>query len=120
MAEHNITGELGENLAVKYLEKLGYIIKEKNWHYQNAEVDIIAQDKDTLLIVEVKTRKSNLFGEPEEWVNKQKQKNLIKAANGYLEKNQLDFEVRFDIISIIYGSTKNHINHIKDAFYPIR
>lgn len=120
MAEHNDTGAIGENLAVKHLKSNNYQILETNWRYQNAEVDIIAQEKNVLVIVEVKTRKSNVFGEPEEWVNRQKQKNLIKAANAFIEQRNLDLEVRFDIVSVIYGRSGHQINHIQDAFYPIR
>jgi putative endonuclease len=70
-----------------------------------------------LVIAEVKTRKSNYFGEPETFVTKQKQKNLIKTAHEYIERNKLDLEVRFDIISVIM-SGNGSVNHIEDAFYP--
>ena len=119
MAEHHITGEKGESLAAKYLQEKGYVILETNWNFKSAEIDIIAQHNDILIIVEVKTRKSNYFGEPEEWVTKQKQKHLIKAAQGYIEKNNLTMEARFDIVSIILGRDKYQINHICDAFYPL-
>ena len=71
------------------------------------------------MVAEVKTRKSNFFGEPEEFVTRQKQKHLIKAANAYIEKNNLDLEVRFDIISIILSGNEQKIFHIEDAFHPI-
>ncbi|MBL7883647.1 MAG: YraN family protein [Bacteroidia bacterium] len=116
MAEHNETGQKGEEIASDFLENKGYIILEKNWRYKNLEADIIASTNKTLVIAEVKTRKSNYFGEPETFVNKQKQKNLIKAAHEYIERNKLDYEVRFDIISIVLGSASPKINHIEDAF----
>ncbi len=118
MAEHNDTGAKGEELAATFLQNKGYSILEKNWRFKNLEADIIAILAKTLVIAEVKTRKSNYFGEPETFVNKQKQKNLIKTANAYILRNQLDLEVRFDIISIILGNNKMEINHIEDAFYP--
>jgi putative endonuclease len=119
MAEHNETGTKGEKLAGTFLENKGYTVLETNWRFKNLEADIIATIGKTLVIAEVKTRKSNYFGEPETFVNKQKQKNLIKAANEYILRNELDLEVRFDIVSIILGSDQMKINHIEDAFYPL-
>ena len=116
MAEHNDTGQKGEELAAQFLQNKGYIILETNWRFKNLEADIIAQINKTLIVAEVKTRKSNYFGEPETFVNKQKQKNLIKAANGYIQRNNLDLEVQFDIVSIIMGDNQVKINHIEDAF----
>ena len=119
MAEHNDTGTKGEKLAGAFLENKGYSVLETNWRFKNLEADIIATINKTLVIAEVKTRKSNYFGEPETFVNKQKQKNLIKTANEYISRNQLDLEVRFDIISIVMGDNQTKINHIEDAFYPV-
>jgi putative endonuclease len=119
MAEHNETGKQGETEAATYLEKKGYTILDTNWRNKNLEVDIIALDKKTLVITEVKSRSGKIVGEVEEWVNKQKQKNLIKAANIYLEEKQLDYEIRFDIITVIFSATGAVVNHIEDAFYPI-
>jgi putative endonuclease len=76
MAEHNETGKRGEEIAADYLLSKGYIILETNWRYKNLEADIIATIDNTLVVAEVKTRKTNYFGEPETFVNKQKQKNL--------------------------------------------
>ena len=120
MAQHNDTGTKGEEIASDFLFKKGYTILETNWHFHNLEVDIIAMKDKILVVVEVKTRKSNYFGEPETFVNKQKQKNLIKVANSYILRNNLDLEVRFDIISIILGENQIKINHIKDAFSNTR
>jgi putative endonuclease len=117
MAEHNETGAKGEILAAKFLRSNGYEILETNWRFKNLEADIIACVGQILVIAEVKTRKGNYFGEPETFVNKQKQKNLIKAANEYVQKNNIELEVRFDIISIIIQSDTPIINHIEDAFY---
>ena len=119
MAEHNEIGVKGEELASFYLEGKGYRILEKNWHFGREEIDIIAQHHDTLIIAEVKTRSGNFFGEPEEFVNRQKQRLLIKAANAYVEKKNIDMEVRFDIIGVILTGNKHRINHIEDAFHPI-
>lgn len=119
MAEHNDTGTKGEKLAGTYLENKGYSVLETNWRFKNLEADIIATINKTLVIAEVKTRKSNYFGEPETFVNKQKQKNLIKTANAYVLRYQLDMEVRFDIISIVMGDNQVKINHIEGAFSTV-
>ncbi|MEA3505698.1 MAG: YraN family protein [Bacteroidota bacterium] len=119
MAEHNETGKKGEELAKKYLIKKGYKIIETNWHFKNDEIDIIAETDDLLIIVEVKTRSSNYFGEPEVFVTRQKQKYLIRGANAYVNYNKIDKEVRFDIITILLYQDKHKINHIEDAFYAI-
>ncbi|MFH1320951.1 MAG: YraN family protein [Bacteroidota bacterium] len=119
MAEHNILGKEGEELAVGYLKEKGYKIRETNWTHVKEEIDIIAEKDDTLIIVEVKTRSGYYFGEPEEFVARKKQKHLIKAANAYIEENEIDLETRFDIISIIYSGKTYKINHLEDAFYPL-
>lgn len=116
MAEHNETGTKGEEIAVAFLKEKGYEILETNWRFKHFEADIIATINNILVVAEVKTRQSNYFGEPETFVNKQKQKNLIKTANEYIICNNLDLEVRFDVISIILSNTQKKINHIEDAF----
>ncbi len=118
MAEHNELGEKGEELARNFLRKKGYKIIETNWRFGKDEIDIIAIDNDYLVIVEVKTRSSNYFVEPEFAVNKKKQSFLIRAAHAYIIKKDIDLEARFDIVSIIITSQKTHINHIDFAFYP--
>lgn len=117
MAEHNLTGTKGEVLAAEFLKKKGYQILETNWTNKKYELDIIAQKGNTLFVIEVKTRTGNYFGEPEEWVTKSKQENLIRGANSYILKNDLDVEVQFDIVSIILKGENHTIHHIEDAFY---
>jgi putative endonuclease len=119
MAEHNETGQRGEEIAAAFLKTKGYTILETNWRFRNLEADIIASINDTLVIAEVKTRKSNHFGEPETFVNRQKQKNLIQAANEYVIRAGLDLEVRFDILSVITFNGQSSVNHIESAFYPL-
>ncbi len=117
MAEHNETGKTGEELAVKHLEENGYEILETNWRFKNLEADIIAQKKKILVVVEVKTRRTNYFGEPEEFVDKKKQQNLIRAANAYIELKEIDLEIRFDIVSVLMKGEQILIRQIEDAFY---
>ncbi len=119
MAEHNITGKKGEELAADFLKSKGYAILETNWRFRNLEADIIATLADTLVVAEVKTRSTAFFGEPETFVTRQKQKNLIKAAHEYIERYQLNLEVRFDIISIVMNPGNPQVNHIEAAFYPL-
>ena len=118
MAEHIDFGKQGEEIAVNYLIEKGYEILERNWRNRHKEIDIIAKDGKELVIVEVKTRKSNNYGEPDLAVNKQKQRLLISAANAYIFRNNMDLNTRFDIISIVFNNEKPVIDHIEDAFLP--
>jgi len=117
MADHNELGALGEEEAVKFLIKNGYRIKERNWRFAKAELDIIAENDEWLVMVEVKTRSNDAFGNPEEFVSRAKQKHLIRAANRYLELFPTDKDTRFDIISIVI-EPKFLLEHIPEAFYP--
>ena len=112
MASHNELGRLGENLAVDYLIREGYTIKNRNWRYQKAEIDIIAQKEDVLVAIEVKTRTSNYFGNPQDFVNPKKIKLLLSAIDNFVVERDLDVDVRFDIIAIIKQSNKFEIEHI--------
>ena len=118
MAYHNELGELGEELATDYLTRNGYEILERNYFYDKAEIDIIAQrEPETLVIVEVKTRNSNFFGDPQEFIKRPKIKLLVKAANEYVVSNDLDVEVRFDVIAVLKNQEEERIEHFEDAFY---
>ena len=119
MAEHNDLGKQGEEIAVKFLKNKGYKILETNWRLGKNEIDIIARDGNFIVVAEVKTRQSNLFGEPEIAVTREKQKALIRSANAYVRMKMIDLEVRFDIISIILAKNTEQVNHITDAFYPL-
>ncbi len=118
MAEFHETGKKGEEIAVSFLKQHGYSILEKNWRSGSAEIDIIAKKDDFIIVIEVKTRRTDYFGEPEEFVTKAKQKQLVKAADSYVLKNKLENEVRFDIISVLFKGKDHAIHHIEDAFYP--
>jgi putative endonuclease len=117
MAEHNELGKLGEELAVSYLQKNGYIIMATNWTFQKAEIDIIAKKEHTLAIVEVKTRSSLEFGLPQDFVKPKKIQLLVKAVDAYVNEKNLDVEVRFDIIAIHKEGKSFVIEHLIDAFY---
>lgn len=119
MALHNEIGKIGEEIALKFLKNLGYEVLELNWRFKKLEIDIIAKDGDTLVVVEVKTRKSDAFGAPDVFVDRKKQRFLIKAINEYVNQKQFDNEIRFDIISILYDNNQEKVEHSKEAFYPI-
>ncbi|HSG67306.1 MAG TPA: YraN family protein [Bacteroidales bacterium] len=118
MGESHDLGKSGEEIANEYLLKKGYTVLEKNWRHNKDEVDLIAQKDDMLVIVEVKTRSTFYFGEPEIFVNRKKQNFMIRAANAYILKNNIQLECRFDIISIVQSADRVSIRHIEDAFYP--
>lgn len=116
MAQHNELGKKGEQMASDYLIKNGYTILDKNWRYLKAEIDIIAQKESILAVVEVKTRSSSFFGNPQDFVNPKKIKLLVSAINEYVISNNLEVEVRFDIIAILMNNKKLELQHLKDAF----
>ena len=118
MAQHNQLGNLGEQKAINFLVDLGYEIIACNWQDKKFEIDIIAQDKKELVFVEVKTRATDIFGNPELAVDHKKQQHLIDGADYYIQQNEIDLEARFDVISILVRGNKCEIKHIKDAFYP--
>ncbi|AXT57597.1 YraN family protein [Aquimarina sp. AD1] len=117
MAEHNLLGKEGETLAVEFLEKKGYEILEQNYRYLKAEIDIIAKKSNTIVVVEVKTRSTPEFGDPQDFVKQKQIQLLIKAINHYVEENDFDEEIRFDIIAIIKNKLRTEIEHLEDAFY---
>jgi len=116
MAQHNELGKKGEQLAIDFLIKNGYTIRDKNWRYQKAEVDIIAQNGETLAVVEVKTRSTTDFGNPQDFVNPKKIKLLVSAIDEYVTSKDLDVDVRFDIIAIVKENNNFTIEHLEDAF----
>ncbi len=116
MAEHYELGNKGEQLAVNYLINKGYKIVERNWRFQKAEIDIIATKDKILICVEVKTRSTNDFGSPQDFVTPKKIKLMVSAMNEYILNKDLDIELRFDIIAITKDKSSFDIQHFKDAF----
>jgi len=118
MAYHNELGKKGEKIAAAYLAKNGYAILAQNFYFDKAELDIVAQkNKGTIVVVEVKTRASDFFGNPQDFVSPSKIKLLLKAANEYVISKNLDVEVRFDIIAVIKNKRGEKIEHFENAFY---
>lgn len=119
MANAHATGINGEVLAKKYLESKGYEILDENWRFQKSEIDLIALKDSIIVFAEVKTRKSNSFGEPEDFVDDRKQRLMTIAADEYIYIMDHNGEIRFDIISILFDKFDKHsIIHIEDAFWP--
>ncbi len=117
MAEHNEFGKLAEEMACDLLSKKGFAILERNFFYDRAEVDIIAKKDNFIVGVEVKARSTPFFGNPEEFISKKKIKLLVKAMNEYMQRFDIDYEVRFDVVSIIKSNGSFNIEHLEDAFY---
>ena len=114
---HQKFGEKGEFLAVRYLKKNGYKILEQNYRTPLGEIDIIAKEKDTIVFVEVKSRKSIRFGSPKLAVTAKKQRKISMVALHYLKtKKQTDAKARFDVVSVISNQDDSQIDIIKNAF----
>lgn len=117
MAEHNTLGKKGEKMATDFLIVKGYDILERNYRYLKSEVDIIAKKDKIVVAVEVKTRSTPEFGNPQDFVKPKQIQSLVKAVNNYITEYDLDVEVRFDIIAIIKNKKGTTIEHLEDAFY---
>lgn len=115
----NSIGKSGESHACTHLENLGFKIREKNWRHRHDELDIIAENETFIIFVEVKTRKNNSFGSPETFVTRKKQSFMIRAANEYMIRKNLEKEARFDIVAVTGVHENPEVVHIPNAFYPI-
>ncbi len=114
-------GKQGEDLAAVFLEENGIRVLERNYHFEKAEVDIIAYNGRQIIFVEVKTRTTDVHGQPEESVGEEKQKSLFKVAEAWLYERKMDgAPVRFDVISILMKPKKQpDIKHFEAAFWYI-
>ena len=116
MAAHNELGRWGEDLAAAFLEEKGYTIIERDWKSGHHDLDIVAKDGSTLVIVEVKTRRNRLYGNPEEAIDYKKRRSLLSTINHYTKSHRIYSQVRFDIISIVGNmGEKPEIDHIIDV-----
>ena len=113
-------GNAGEELVAKYLRQKGFIISARQYHSKYGEIDIIAENDELILFVEVKTRSSNSFGRPMEYVDKQKRHKIRLTANIYLSRNAVCLQPRFDVAEVFLqdkGKTdKMTVNYIENAF----
>lgn len=118
MAKHNELGIQGEELARAFLISNGYKIRDTNYRAGRLELDIVAEKDDWLIIVEVRTRSTDIFIAPEESIDLRKIKNLVNAASVYIKHHHWRGETRFDVISVIRDGEGFKIDHIEDAFLP--
>ena len=116
MATHNELGTWGEDLAVAFLQKKGYVIIERNWRSGHRDIDIIALHNDAVVFVEVKTRRNQNFVYPVTAINYMKLRNLRAAINHYVKYRRIDNRIQFDVVTIV--GTQNDvepiINHLED------
>jgi putative endonuclease len=118
MADHNDLGNEGEEMAALHLIRSGHDILIRNYMYQKGEIDIIARKKDVIVIVEVKTRSTPDFGDPQDFLKAGQIQRLVATANHFVENFvEDDVDVRFDIIAIIKNKAGTKLEHIEDAFY---
>jgi putative endonuclease len=119
MSESQTLGQMGEDRVVSYLLEAGYKIRHRNWVSGKKELDIVAENKDYIVFVEVKTRTEGFLVAPRDAITTEKQKSMIFAADTYLERYNISKESRFDIITVIAkGKIFEIEQHIEDAFYP--
>ena len=118
MAQHNLLGNKGEMLAARYLAGEGLAVLEYNWRSGHKEIDLIAKERDVLVFVEVKTRSNESFGDAREAVTPRKMRNVILAAEAYMELKKIDLPVRFDVVTVVPVGDTHRIEHIREAFYP--
>ena len=121
---NKITGRCGEDAAAAFLKKKGYKIVEQNYRNKIGEIDIIAKNKENLVFVEVKTRKSEKFGTPAEAVTYYKKQKIVNTAKWYLSYNPTELNIRFDVVEV-YGSfdgtvfNLDEINHYEQVFWEV-
>ena len=118
MAAHNELGKDGEDEAVRYLEAKGYRICHRNWRSGRKELDIVAEHQGELVVVEVRTRRNQTYGTPEESINEAKIRRIVSSADAYVRKFHIDLPVRFDILSLTGIAKPLKIEHIVNAFFP--
>ncbi|MEY3843627.1 MAG: hypothetical protein RL293_49 [Bacteroidota bacterium] len=101
---------------MRFLQGKGFQLMDRNIRFKRWEVDLVLLDGEELVIVEVKARCTAQIGEPWRAVTKSKQRQIIKVADRYVQDNQIDRNVRFDIVSIVHNQFQTSIEHIPDAF----
>jgi len=117
MSYAKTTGDQGEEIARRFLQKQGLEIVETKYHYEHGEIDIIAREGEVLVFCEVKTRYSDKFGPPECAIPPRKQAQVRRTANAYLFEHEIREQVcRFDVVAIRFEGKNIRINYIKNAF----
>lgn len=111
-------GDWGEEVAAKFLQEKGMTILYRKYRAERGEIDVIARDGNVIVFVEVKTGDSHKFGLPEERITRQKQKQLYKIANAFIQQNPMeDVDYRFDVV-VVDGNPRNYqIRYYENAFF---
>lgn len=118
MAEHNDTGLQGEDLAYAYLLKKGFIILERNFRFGKAEIDLLATNKNFIVAVEVKTRRSASRSDYFHAVTRAKMNAMVRAMEFYMRKKNITLETRFDFVRVDLGGKEPFIEHVPSFFVP--
>jgi len=118
MTDKQITGQTGEQIAADYLVEHGFKILHTNWQQGHKELDIVAEKNNVIHIVEVRSLSSSRLQQPYQSIGKLKQRNLIAAADAYIQRYQLTQETQIDIISIVFNGAKHTLEYIPNAIYP--
>ena len=117
MTKSHQLGAEAERRALRYFLAKNYRLLEKNYRFQKAEVDLILLKEDVLVVVEVKVRSTHYFGEAESFVSQKKIQLLVMAIDHYIQKNQLDVEVRFYVLAYHVDGNHWESKHLNSAFY---
>jgi putative endonuclease len=118
MAESHSLGEQGEELAAGHLVEKGYKILHRNWKSGKMELDIVAENKESVVFVEVKTRSEKFLAEPQNTISREKQRFMLYAAENYIKRYNINKDSRFDVITIISNGKSITVEHLENAFYP--
>ncbi len=119
--KRSVLGRWGEQAAAEWLQQQGYCLLARNWRRREGELDLVAMQGATLVFVEVKTRRSDTLGSPEESVDERKQRQLTRLAQRFLDENPtLPYEeCRFDVVVVDLRAHRPQIRHYPDAFSPV-
>ena len=116
-SDNRATGAAGENIAVELLERVGFRIVERNFVFGRGEIDLIAEDGPELVFVEVKLRRTDRFGPPEDAVTPGKRRQLRRVAEGYLLRRKIEGRpCRFDVVAIMQTGNHTEVRHLRNAF----
>lgn len=115
--EKQLIGKKGEDIAVNFLLENDYEIIARNYRYKRSEIDIICKKNAFLVFIEVKTRKNNIFGFPEEQISQNQIRNIQNAAIHFQNNTTISYSlVRYDVISILINNNISNVTHLEDTF----
>jgi putative endonuclease len=118
MTNQRKKGSIAEGIAAGFMENLGMQILQRNWQSGHKEIDIIGYLGNKLVVVEVKARNEESYEEPGEAISNSKIRNLVSAVEDYIQEFNINREVRFDLVYIVYNGPEYRIDYYEDAFGP--